>query len=174
MIVNGNYKIFVGLITLRKLCNHPDIASGGPRVFSTQEESELSAEMKYGYWKRSGKMIVIESLLRLWKKQEHKVLLFSQSTKMLDILESFVQSEGYTYLRMDGSTSISTRQPMIKKYNEDPSIFVFLLTTRVGGLGVNLTGADRVVIYDPDWNPSTDTQVKHGIAHVCLLLVLIT
>lgn len=55
---------------------------------------------------------------------------------------------------------MASRQPLINKFNSDPSYFVFLLTTRVGGLGVNLTGADRVVIYDPDWNPSTDTQAR--------------
>lgn len=79
---------------------------------------------------------------------------------MLDILESFVREQTYTYLRLDGTTSIGSRQPMIEKYNKSPDIFVFLLTTRVGGLGVNLTGANRVIIYDPDWNPSTDTQAR--------------
>ena len=78
--------------------------------------------------------------------------------QMLDVLETFVQEQGYTYLRLDGMTNIGSRQPMIEKYNTDPSIFVFLLTTRVGGLGVNLTGANRVIIYDPDWNPSTDVM----------------
>lgn len=58
------------------------------------------------------------------------------------------------------TTAVSSRQPLIDKFNNDPSCFVFLLTTRVGGLGVNLTGADRVVIYDPDWNPSTDAQAR--------------
>ena len=57
-------------------------------------------------------------------------------------------------------TAVSARQGLVQRYNEDPSVFVFLLTTRVGGLGVNLTGADRVLIYDPDWNPSTDTQAR--------------
>merc|ERR1719414_1066751 len=63
-------------------------------------------------------------------------------------------------MKMDGQTSIGSRQNLIKKFNENPDIFVFLLTTKVGGLGVNLTGADRVVIFDPDWNPSTDTQAR--------------
>lgn len=58
------------------------------------------------------------------------------------------------------TTAVSSRQPLIQRYNDDAAIFVFLLTTRVGGLGVNLTGADRVVLYDPDWNPSTDTQAR--------------
>ena len=79
---------------------------------------------------------------------------------MLDILEPFVREQNYTYLRLDGTTGIGSRQPMIEKFNKSPDIFVFLLTTRVGGLGVNLTGANRVIIFDPDWNPSTDTQAR--------------
>uniref|UniRef100_A0A8C4Q287 Excision repair cross-complementation group 6 n=1 Tax=Eptatretus burgeri TaxID=7764 RepID=A0A8C4Q287_EPTBU len=79
---------------------------------------------------------------------------------MLEILTEFVQHQGYTYVKMDGTTSIASRQPLINKFNKDESIFMFLLTTRVGGLGVNLTGADRVIIYDPDWNPSIDTQAR--------------
>ncbi|XP_014666472.1 PREDICTED: DNA excision repair protein ERCC-6-like [Priapulus caudatus] len=160
MILGGNYKIFVGLITLRKICNHPDIATGGPRVFDDAQEEALPDDLKYGFYRRSGKMIVVESLLELWKRQGHRVLLFSQSTQMLDILETFVRSRGYEYVRMDGKTTISTRQPLIARFNADPSIFVFLLTTKVGGLGVNLIGANRVIIYDPDWNPSTDTQAR--------------
>ena len=68
--------------------------------------------------------------------------------------------QGYEYLRMDGTTSIKRRQPLIQAFNSNEDIFLFLLTTRVGGLGVNLTGADRVVIFDPDWNPSTDVQAR--------------
>ncbi|ESO83914.1 hypothetical protein LOTGIDRAFT_108551, partial [Lottia gigantea] len=158
-ILAGKYQIFAGLITLRKICNHPDISTGGPRVFDVREYDQ-DETLNYGYYKRSGKMIVVEALLRLWKQQGHKVLLFSQSTKMLDILESFVQKHDYHYLRMDGTTTVAGRQPLITKFNQDKSIFVFLLTTRVGGLGVNLTGANRVVIFDPDWNPSTDMQAR--------------
>ena len=79
---------------------------------------------------------------------------------MLVILQRFVESRGYTYMKMDGSTSVGARQPLIDKFNASESTFVFLLTTKVGGLGVNLTGASRVVIFDPDWNPSTDTQAR--------------
>ena len=79
---------------------------------------------------------------------------------MLDVLETFVKQQDYKYLRLDGNTSIASRQPMIEQFNTNSDIFMFLLTTRVGGLGVNLTGANRVLIYDPDWNPSTDVQAR--------------
>ncbi|XP_041364778.1 LOW QUALITY PROTEIN: DNA excision repair protein ERCC-6-like [Gigantopelta aegis] len=158
-ILAGRYKIFAGLITLRKICNHPDLSTGGPRIFVGQSTGG-DETLEYGYWRRSGKLIVVEALLRLWKKQRHRILLFSQSRMMLDILESFVVKQDYNYLRMDGTTPISARQPLVTKFNSDISLDVFLLTTRVGGLGVNLTGADRVIIFDPDWNPSTDMQAR--------------
>ncbi|XP_023228465.1 DNA excision repair protein ERCC-6-like isoform X1 [Centruroides sculpturatus] len=156
-IMNGSLQIFVGLINLRKICNHPDIFTGGPKIFDSNDQTE---ETSYGYYKRSGKMMVVKVLLQLWHKQKQKVLLFTQSRKMIKILEKFTKQEGYTYILMDGTTSIAVRQSLITNYNNDPNIFLFLLTTRVGGLGVNLTGANRVIIYDPDWNPSTDVQAR--------------
>nr|XP_019952241.1 PREDICTED: DNA excision repair protein ERCC-6 [Paralichthys olivaceus]XP_019952251.1 PREDICTED: DNA excision repair protein ERCC-6 [Paralichthys olivaceus] len=159
-ILNGDMQVFSGLIALRKICNHPDLFSGGPRILRGIPEDQLTEEEHFGFWKRSGKLIVVESLLRLWFKQNHRVLLFTQSRQMLAILEMFVRENNYTYLKMDGTTPIASRQPLIARYNEDKSIFIFLLTTKVGGLGVNLTGANRVIIYDPDWNPSTDTQAR--------------
>uniref|UniRef100_A0A3Q1HJS9 DNA excision repair protein ERCC-6 n=1 Tax=Acanthochromis polyacanthus TaxID=80966 RepID=A0A3Q1HJS9_9TELE len=159
-ILNGDMQVFSGLIALRKICNHPDLFSGGPRILRGIPEEQLTEEEHFGFWKRSGKLIVVESLLRLWFKQGHRVLLFTQSRQMLHILEVFVRENDYSYLKMDGTTTIASRQPLIARYNEDKSIFIFLLTTKVGGLGVNLTGANRVIIYDPDWNPSTDTQAR--------------
>uniref|UniRef100_S4RU97 Excision repair cross-complementation group 6 n=1 Tax=Petromyzon marinus TaxID=7757 RepID=S4RU97_PETMA len=149
-VLNRERQVFTALITLRKICNHPDLLTGG-----------LNAEDDgFGYWRRSGKLLVVEALLRMWRRQGHRVLLFTQSRQMLDILEKFVQGEGYSYMKMDGTTSIATRQPLIDKFNKDESMFMFLLTTHVGGIGVNLTGANRVIIFDPDWNPSTDTQAR--------------
>uniref|UniRef100_A0A663EHX9 DNA excision repair protein ERCC-6 n=2 Tax=Aquila chrysaetos chrysaetos TaxID=223781 RepID=A0A663EHX9_AQUCH len=159
-ILNGDMQIFSGLVALRKICNHPDLFSGGPRILKGVPDAEVAEADQFGYWKRSGKMIVVESLLKIWHKQGHRVLFFTQSRQMLQILEVFVSERNYSYLRMDGTTTIASRQPLIARYNEDKSIFIFLLTTRVGGIGVNLTGADRVIIYDPDWNPSTDTQAR--------------
>ncbi|KAK2714735.1 hypothetical protein QYM36_009077 [Artemia franciscana] len=156
-IVEGRALAFLGLTNLRKICNHPDLFPNYNEEFRDMTWDSPTRECD---WKRSGKMIVVESLLRIWKKQGHRVLLFSQSKKMLDIFEKFVRSMNYTYLRLDGSTSIGARQPLIDKFNSNNGIFLFLLTTRVGGLGVNLTGANRVIIYDPDWNPMTDVQAR--------------
>ncbi|QQP35453.1 DNA excision repair protein ERCC6like, partial [Caligus rogercresseyi] len=149
-ILEGRSKVFSGLTILRKICNHPDLHLCGA----------AEGNSKFGHWRKSGKMVVVEALLKLWKKQGHRVLLFSQSRQLLSILESFVQSREYTFYKLDGTTPVSLRQSLIDKFNKDPKIFLFLLTTKVGGLGVNLTGANRVVIFDPDWNPSTDTQAR--------------
>ncbi|KAM5141600.1 DNA excision repair protein ERCC-6 [Mantella aurantiaca] len=159
-ILNGDMQVFPGLIALRKICNHPDLFTGGTKILKGTRDEDLEEGEEFGYWKRSGKLIVVEALLRIWQRQGHRTLLFTQSRQMLQILEVFLMSMGYTYLKMDGTTTVASRQPLIAKFNEDTSIFVFLLTTRVGGLGVNLTGANRVIIYDPDWNPSTDTQAR--------------
>lgn len=78
---------------------------------------------------------------------------------MLDILELHARQRGFRFMRMDGTTSIRRRQEMVDRFNTGAA-FLFLLTTRVGGVGVNLVGADRVVLFDPDWNPSTDTQAR--------------
>ncbi|KAI8921822.1 P-loop containing nucleoside triphosphate hydrolase protein [Entophlyctis helioformis] len=149
-ILEGKRNVLMGVDILRKICNHPDLL-------------EHKAEQRpddYGAPFKSGKLVVVQALLQMWKRQGHRVLLFSQTRQMLDILETFVRDQGYEHLRMDGSTSVTSRAPLVDRFNETPSIFVFLLTTKVGGLGINLTGADRVLIYDPDWNPSTDTQAR--------------
>ncbi|CAK1546992.1 unnamed protein product [Leptosia nina] len=148
-------RILVALSTLRKICNHPDIY-----LYEAFDDSQEVNEETFGHWKRSGKMSVVHSLLKIWHKQGHRSLIFTQSRAMLCILEQHLQKHQFKYLRMDGTVSVSQRQSMIKTFNENAEYLVFLATTRVGGLGVNLTGADRVIIYDPDWNPATDNQAK--------------
>jgi DNA excision repair protein ERCC-6 len=113
-------------------------------------------------------MIVVETLLKLWRKQNNRVLLFTQSRKMLEIFQIFLTKQNYSFLKMDGTTAASTRDSIVRRFNEDPEIFVFLLTTKVGGLGLNLCGANRVIIYDPDWNPSTGMTAK--LWTICLTL----
>ncbi|XP_071444534.1 DNA excision repair protein ERCC-6-like [Hetaerina americana] len=159
-ILTGTLKIFVGLINLRKICNHPHLYTGGPKLFKWDNEDTVPETERYGYWDKSGKMIVVENLLRIWHRQGHRVLLFTQGRQMMCILENFLIQQGYSYLKLDGATSVASRQPLISEFNQNSSHFVFLLTTRVGGLGINLTGANRVLIYDPDWNPATDTQAR--------------
>lgn len=152
-ILAGKRQALYGVDILRKICNHPDLV----------EHKTLSkkAGYAYGMGSKSGKMQVVKALLEIWKKHGHKTLLFAQHRIMLDILEKFVREmDGFKYRRMDGNTSIKDRQDLVDEFNRDPDIHVFLLTTKVGGLGVNLTGADRVIIYDPDWNPSTDMQAR--------------
>ncbi|CAF1219120.1 unnamed protein product [Adineta steineri] len=158
-ILQGSLQVFVGLINLRKICNHPDLFTDWTsyRPEYGEDPNEVG---QYGYLKRSGKMVVLENLLKIWYRQNNRCLLFTQSKQMLNILEGFLIKHNYVYLKMDGTTSIASRQGLVTQYNTDSSIFVFLLTTRVGGLGINLTGANRVLIFDPDWNPSTDMQAR--------------
>lgn len=155
-ILNGKRHVLYGIDILRKICNHPDLVS---RDILLHKEGS-----NYGSPNKSGKMQVVKTLLELWRTQKHRTLLFSQTRQMLDIIEKFVQNlsgqNRIKYLRMDGSTPIAQRQILVDKFNEDESYGLFLLTTKVGGLGVNLTGADRVIIFDPDWNPSTDVQAR--------------
>ena len=103
---------------------------------------------------------VIFRLLRRLSSEDHRVLIFTQMTKMLDVLEAFLNYHGYIYLRLDGSTKIDQRQLLMEKFNTDRRIFCFILSTRSGGIGVNLTGADTVIFYDSDWNPTMDAQAQ--------------
>ncbi len=107
-----------------------------------------------------GKLQTLANLLRSLILDQHRVLLFTQMTRMLDILENFLNYHGYKYLRLDGSTSIEQRQVLMERFNNDKKIFVFILSTRSGGIGVNLTGADTVIFYDSDWNPTMDAQAQ--------------
>ena len=152
-IMNGKRQVLYGVDILRKICNHPDL----------QDHKMLSIKPGYNYGSgaKSGKMQVVKALLELWREQRNKTLVFAQHRIMLDILEKFIGSiGGFNYRRMDGTTPIHTRQGLVDEFNNNPATHVFLLTTKVGGLGINLTGANRVIIYDPDWNPSTDVQAR--------------
>lgn len=108
-------------------------------------------------WERSGKLVVVDKLLTLWQSQGHKTLIFVQTKQMLDILEAFLVQKDFSYYRLDGSVAIQKRMQMIDEFNHS-DIMAFILTTKVGGIGINLTGANRVILYEPDWNPSTDIQ----------------
>ena len=162
-IIDGRREALGGIDVLRKIVNHPDLL----------ERNSRAGDANYGDPVRSGKLQVALKILSMWKSQGHRCLVFSQTQQMLDILEQAIVNEGYTYRRMDGTTPVAHRMGLVDSFNDDGNVeegvsaedvqepvFVFLLTTKVGGLGINLTGANRVLLFDPDWNPSTDAQAR--------------
>jgi SWI/SNF-related matrix-associated actin-dependent regulator of chromatin subfamily A member 5 len=139
------------VMQLRKCCNHPylfDGAEPGP-PYTTDEHLVNNA----------AKMVMLDKLLKRMQAQGSRVLIFSQMSRVLDILEDYSVMRGYQYCRIDGSTAHEDRIAAIDDYNKEGSEkFLFLLTTRAGGLGINLTTADIVVLFDSDWNPQADLQ----------------
>ena len=139
------------VMQLRKCCNHPylfDGAEPGP-PYTTDEHLIDNA----------GKMIILDKILTRMKEQGSRVLIFSQMSRVLDILEDYCVFRGHKYCRIDGGTAHEDRIKSIDDYNApDSEKFIFLLTTRAGGLGINLTTADIVVLFDSDWNPQADLQ----------------
>lgn len=150
--VNGSTKFFLNTaMELRKVCNHPFLFKG--------VEDEKAPDPLEHLISAAGKMKMLDKLLVRLRRGNSRVLIFSQMTSMLDILDDFCNSKGYPYFRLDGSTSLADRDSMIKGFNDPESnLFVFLLSTRAGGLGINLTAADMVILYDSDWNPQMDLQ----------------
>ncbi|KAL8668044.1 MAG: hypothetical protein Q9202_000022 [Teloschistes flavicans] len=139
------------VMQLRKCCNHPYLFEGaepGP-PYTTDEHLIFNA----------GKMLMLDKILNRMKKQGSRVLIFSQMSRVLDILEDYCVFREHKYNRIDGSTAHEDRIAAIDEYNGPGSEkFVFLLTTRAGGLGINLTSADIVILFDSDWNPQADLQ----------------
>lgn len=142
------------MMQLRKCCNHPYL------IECPVEQETLLRKVDEELVTSCGKMLLLDRMLPELKHRGHKVLLFSQMTRMMDILEDYCILRKYGYSRLDGQMRVSDRQEEIKKFEADPSVFVFLLSTRAGGLGLNLAVADTVIIYDSDWNPQMDLQAQ--------------
>ncbi|XP_040260522.1 uncharacterized protein [Aegilops tauschii subsp. strangulata] len=143
------------LMELRKCCNHPYLFPG------LEVKQKAGEDVFQSLVSASGKLQLLHKLLPKLKERGDRVLIFSQMTKMLDILEDFLSFLGYKYARIDGQTALSARQESIKEYNNTESeTFIFLMSTRAGGLGIDLPGANRVIIYDPDFNPFMDLQAQ--------------
>lgn len=150
------------MMELRKCCNHPFLINGA--------EQKIVSEFQLRYPGRhtiealiqaSGKLVLVDKLLPKLKEGGHKVLIFSQMVRCLDILEDYLRVKGYFYERIDGQVRGTLRQAAIDRFSKpDSDRFVFLLCTRAGGLGINLTAADTVIIYDSDWNPQNDIQAQ--------------
>ena len=140
------------LMQLRKCCNHPYLFDG----------AEIGPPYTDGphLWENSGKMMLLHKLLPKLKAKGSRVLIFSQMTRVLDILEDYCRLIGHEYCRIDGNTDGEKRDSQMDEFNmDDSSKFIFLLSTRAGGLGINLATADIVILYDSDWNP----QVRHEL-----------
>ena len=144
---------------LRHCCNHPFLIKGV--VEAEGLEGADNATWLDNLIAASGKMLLLDKLLPHLREQGHRVLLFSQFTMLLDLIEEYVELRGFSYERLDGSVTGDKRQAAIDRYcAPDSDTFLFLLGTRAGGVGINLTAADTVIIYDPDWNPQNDLQAQ--------------
>lgn len=152
------------MMELRKCCIHPYLLNGAEDQIQ-YEWRMTHGDDRDGYYKNivnaSGKMVLIDKLLPKLKANGHRVLIFSQMVRCLDILEDYLVYKKYPFERIDGRIRGNLRQAAIDRYSKpDSDRFVFLLCTKAGGLGINLTAADTVIIYDSDWNPQNDLQAQ--------------
>ena len=175
------------MMELRKCCNHPFLIRGveqsvlaeiccsdssflsvvAHESLSIPPESvhsfqDLPTNLIHKYLlATSGKMVLLDKLLPKLRSQGHKVLVFSQMVRMLDIIQDYLILKGYPFERIDGGVKINERQAAIDRFSAPGSDrFIFLICTRAGGFGINLTAADTVIIYDSDWNPQNDIQAQ--------------
>ncbi|KAH7862100.1 hypothetical protein Vadar_034773 [Vaccinium darrowii] len=168
------------LVKLQQISNHLELIKPNPRddpdkqrkdaefvsaVFGTDIDlvggyGQNESFMGLSDVKDCGKMRALDKLMSSWVSKGDKILLFSYSVRMLDILEKFIIRKGYCFSRLDGSTPTGLRQTLVDDFNSSPSKQVFLISTRAGGLGLNLVSANRVVIFDPNWNPAQDLQAQ--------------
>ncbi|CAB1114985.1 unnamed protein product [Ectocarpus sp. CCAP 1310/34] len=139
----------------RKVCQHPFLF-GEPKDKMTGEYVGIkNPEILV---RASGKVALMDRMLKKLHAGGHKVLIFSQMTSLLDVLEDYLRHRGWEFHRIDGSTDVLDRQSQIEEFNSNPKFFVFLLSTRAGGLGINLCAADTCILFDSDWNPHQDSQ----------------
>ncbi len=171
-VLEGSLQCFKAITVLRKICNHPDlVCDEGEDSFrrfvkqrcnskfacSSDDDSTSSSDVDQpmkiyeSVVESCGKLIVLAKILPLWKRQGHRVLIFCQWKKMLNILQSFMVENGWKFARLDGNTCVGSRQALVDRFNNDTSYFAMLLTTRTGGVGLNLVGANRCILWDPDW-----------------------
>ena len=143
------------LMQLRKLCNHPFVFD------QIEQQMNPNGGTTDLLWRVSGKFELLDRILPKFKATGHRVLMFFQMTQIMNIMEDFLLFRKMKYLRLDGTTKADDRAALLKQFNApDSDIFCFLLSTRAGGLGLNLQTADTVIIYDSDWNPHQDLQAQ--------------
>jgi superfamily II DNA or RNA helicase len=152
-IRRAKFHILAAYPKLRNICNHPELAG------LTGKSSPLKCS-------DSGKLDCLIGLIEEIAESEHRALVFCQSTRMLDIIEQLLDRKQVRFLRLDGSTRSQSRQNLVNKFNHDDSIPCFLISTKAGGIGINLTGADTVIFYDHDWNPANDNQARDRVHRI--------
>ncbi|CAM6070408.1 unnamed protein product [Sphagnum tenellum] len=163
---NTSATILSAIGILRKLCNHPRLVLSCLKETSLQPSSESPADDD---WSLSGKLACLTELLQTAymssvPNAREKVVVVSNFTQTLDVIQELCMSQGWPWLRLDGSTEASTRQSLVDQFNSCyGEHFVFLLSSKAGGTGLNLIGASRLVLFDPDWNPATDAQAMARI-----------
>jgi len=175
LLLRSHYKDDVLLKMAKKYCkdpghrdSEPDLVFEDMTVMSDfelhclcREEQRLADHcLSKEILLKSGKFVYLDSLLPRLKEKNCRVLLFSQFTMVMDIIEVYLSDRRHRYLRLDGQTSVVDRQSLTDKFNGDPDIFVFLLSTKAGGLGINLTSANVVILHDVDFNPYNDKQAE--------------
>ncbi|KAL9604549.1 MAG: hypothetical protein Q9219_000514 [cf. Caloplaca sp. 3 TL-2023] len=145
------------MIELKKISNHPFMfPNAEDRIVGDKTSSQ---EIFKGLVTSSGKLMLLDGLLKKLQKDGHRVLIFSQMVKMLDILQDYMKYRGYQFQRLDGTVPSAQRTQAMEHFNKpDSPDFCFLLSTRAGGLGINLMTADTVILFDSDWNPQADLQ----------------
>lgn len=146
------------MMQLRLVCN-------SPYLFYFPWESEHDMDLAK-LLENSSKLQLLDQLVPRLLAKDHKVLIFSQFTKMLDLIEDWCELKGFKVSRLDGSVSQQDREVEISSFNEDDKVKIFLLSTRAGGLGLNLTKADSVIIFDSDWNPQVDLQAMDRVHRI--------
>ncbi|KAK6458083.1 uncharacterized protein RJT20DRAFT_125997 [Scheffersomyces xylosifermentans] len=151
IIKNANNQI----MQLRKICNHPFVYEEVERLINPTSETNDQI------WRVAGKFELLDKVLIKFKQTGHRVLIFFQMTQIMDIMEDFLRLRDMKYMRLDGGTKADDRTALLKLFNApDSDYFCFLLSTRAGGLGLNLQTADTVIIFDTDWNPHQDLQAQ--------------
>lgn len=143
------------IMQLKKICNHPFVFDEVENLVNPDHETNDNI------WRVAGKFELLDRILPKFKRTGHRVLMFFQMTQVMDIMEDYLRLREHQYMRLDGTTKADDRSAMLKQFNAPNSpYFMFLLSTRAGGLGLNLQTADTVIIFDSDWNPHQDLQAQ--------------
>lgn len=149
------------IVQLRKLCNHPFMFQNIEEKYCDHVGIAGGVMSGPDTYRASGKFELLDRILPKLKRTNHRVLLFCQMTQLMTIMEDYLNWRGFQYLRLDGTIKAEDRGDLLKKFNDKGSdYFLFLLSTRAGGLGLNLQTADTVIIFDSDWNPHQDLQAQ--------------